>query len=47
MVLFREPATAWRVAFLVMLVGSIVGLKATSGERRPAAPAEPRAERGT
>jgi quaternary ammonium compound-resistance protein SugE len=29
-ILFKEPVTAWRVFFLVMLLTSIVGLKVTS-----------------
>lgn len=29
-VFFKEPATFWRVFFIVTLVGSIVGLKAVS-----------------
>ncbi|MGN6510258.1 MAG: DMT family transporter, partial [Chitinophaga sp.] len=27
---FKEPATAWRMFFLVMLIGSIIGLKLVS-----------------
>lgn len=27
---FKEPATFWRICFLITLVGSIVGLKAVS-----------------
>ncbi len=30
-ILFKEPATAWRLFFLVLLLVSIVGLKVTSG----------------
>ncbi len=30
MVLFREPATFWRIFFLFTLIGSIIGLKAVS-----------------
>lgn len=30
-ILFQEPATAWRLFFLVLLLVSIVGLKVTSG----------------
>ncbi|MEE2691080.1 MAG: multidrug efflux SMR transporter [Pseudomonadota bacterium] len=29
---FKEPATFLRLAFLIMLIGSIVGLKAVSGK---------------
>ena len=29
-VLFKEPATFWRVFFLTTLIGSIIGLKAVS-----------------
>ena len=28
---FQEPASFWRIFFLVLLIGSIVGLKAVSG----------------
>ena len=28
--LFKEPATFWRIFFLITLIGSIVGLKAVS-----------------
>ena len=31
-ILFKEPATALRIAFLVLLIASIVGLRAVSGE---------------
>lgn len=31
MILFKEPATAGRIFFLVLLLASVVGLKATSG----------------
>ncbi|RYF99165.1 MAG: QacE family quaternary ammonium compound efflux SMR transporter, partial [Chitinophagaceae bacterium] len=27
---FKEPATLWRVVFLITLIGSIIGLKAVS-----------------
>jgi quaternary ammonium compound-resistance protein SugE len=29
--LFNEPATAWRLLFLTMILSGIVGLKATAG----------------
>lgn len=31
-ILFKEPVSLWRIAFLVMLVISIVGLKVTAHE---------------
>ncbi|NML36423.1 multidrug efflux SMR transporter [Chitinophaga sp. G-6-1-13] len=31
MIFFKEPAAMWRIFFLVMLIGSIAGLKAVSG----------------
>ncbi|RPD40368.1 DMT family transporter [Chitinophaga barathri] len=30
MLFFKEPAAAWRIFFLVMLIGSIIGLKFVS-----------------
>lgn len=30
MLIFKEPATAWRLFFLIMLIGSIAGLKFVS-----------------
>jgi len=36
--LFKEPATFWRLFFLTLLVGSIIGLKLVSRES-PGAPA--------
>lgn len=30
MLVFKEPAAAWRIFFLVMLIGSIIGLKFVS-----------------
>lgn len=30
MLIFKEPAAAWRIFFLVMLIGSIIGLKFVS-----------------
>lgn len=29
---YSEPATTWRLVFLVMLIGSIIGLKLVAGE---------------
>ena len=31
MLFFKEPAVLWRIFFLVLLIGSIVGLKFVSG----------------
>ena len=31
MIFFKEPAALWRIFFLVLLIGSIVGLKFVSG----------------
>jgi len=30
---FRDPATFWRLLFLTLLIGSIVGLKVVSPDR--------------
>jgi quaternary ammonium compound-resistance protein SugE len=30
---FRDPATLWRVFFLTLLIGSIVGLKVVSASK--------------
>ena len=35
MVFFKDPATFWRMFFLVLLIGSIVGLKVVSPETAP------------
>lgn len=37
-VLFKEPLSAWRAVFLVLLLASIVGLKLTAGGGAKAAP---------
>jgi quaternary ammonium compound-resistance protein SugE len=29
-ILYREPVTAWKIFFLLLLIGSIIGLKLTS-----------------
>lgn len=31
MIFFKEPAAMWRIFFLVLLIGSIIGLKFVSG----------------
>jgi quaternary ammonium compound-resistance protein SugE len=35
-ILFSEPVTAWRILFLLMIVGGIIGLKLSTGPVRTA-----------
>lgn len=39
MLLFKDPATFWRIFFICTLIGSVVGLKAATSEPKPPAPA--------